>query len=141
MPIDTRVFTAGQSGTTTTTPQLTKRTRKRTKIVATIGPASSSEEVVRALFQAGINLARLNMSHGDHSDHLHRLQLTRRISNELERPVAVLADLQGPKIRTGRLKDNQPVEWKVGDQVVITVADCPEGTAKQIGRASCRERV
>jgi pyruvate kinase len=133
MPIDTRVFTAGTSHTNASAHNLTIRTRKRTKIVATIGPASSSEDVVRALFQAGINLARLNMSHGDHSDHLARLQLIRRISKELERPVAILADLQGPKIRTGRLKDNQPVEWNVGDQVVITVADCPEGTAKRIG--------
>ncbi len=133
MPIDTRVFTAGTKVPAGPPNHLTKRTRKRTKIVATIGPASSSEEVMRALFQAGINMARLNMSHGDHSDHLARLQLIRRISRELERPVAVLADLQGPKIRTGRLKDNQPVEWKVGDQVVITVADCPEGTAKRIG--------
>ena len=133
MPIDTRVFTAGTSGNSTVTHHLTKRTRKRTKIVATLGPASNNEEVIRALFQAGINLARLNMSHGDHSDHLARLQMIRRISKELERPVAILADLQGPKIRTGRLKDNQPVEWKVGDQVVITVADCPEGTAKRVG--------
>ncbi len=133
MPIDTRVFTAGTNAPASSSTQLTKRTRKRTKIVATIGPASSSEEVMRALFQAGINMARLNMSHGDHSDHLARLQLIRRISKELERPVAVLADLQGPKIRTGRLKDNQPVEWKLGDQVVITVADCPEGTAKRVG--------
>ena len=133
MPIDTRVFTAGSQAPASPPNQLTKRTRKRTKIVATIGPASSSEEVMRSLFKAGINMARLNMSHGDHSDHLARLQLIRRISKELERPVAVLADLQGPKIRTGRLKDNQPVEWKMGDQVVITVADCPEGTAKRVG--------
>ena len=133
MPIDTRVFTAGANAPAGTSNQLTKRTRKRTKIVATIGPASSSEEVMRALFQAGINLARLNMSHGDHSDHLARLQLIRRISKELERPVAILADLQGPKIRTGRLKDNQPVEWKTGDHIIITVADCPEGTAKRVG--------
>jgi pyruvate kinase len=130
MPIDTRVFVSGQ---TVQAVQLTQRARKRTKIVATIGPASTSEEVVRGMFQAGMNVARLNMSHGEHSDHLHRLQLVRRLSKELERPVAVLADLQGPKIRTGKLKDNQPVEWKVGDHVVITVSPCPEGTRERIG--------
>ncbi len=131
MPIDTRVFVAGESAASSL--HLTKRARKRTKIVATIGPACSSEDVLREMFRAGMNVARLNMSHGDHKDHLERLQLIRRISKELERPVAVLADLQGPKIRTGRMKDNQPVEWKVGDLVVITVADCPEGTAKRVG--------
>ena len=85
MPIDTRVFVSGQ---TVQAAQLTQRARKRTKIVATIGPASTSEEVVRGMFQAGMNVARLNMSHGDHADHLHRLQLFRRLSMELERPVA-----------------------------------------------------
>jgi pyruvate kinase len=133
MTIDTRVFVAGESLTSHSANQTTKRARKRTKIVATIGPASTSDEVMRGMFQAGMNVARLNMSHGDHSDHLKRLQMIRTISKELERPVAILADLQGPKIRTGRLKDNQPVEWKAGDQVVITVADCPEGTAARVG--------
>lgn len=129
MSIDTRVFVAEGSPT----GQITKRARKRTKIVATIGPASTSPEVIRAMFHAGMNVARLNMSHGDHSDHLKRLQMVRQISKELERPVAVLADLQGPKIRTGKLKDNQPVEWKGGAKVVITVAECPEGTAQRVG--------
>ncbi len=129
MPTDTRVFMADSSHS----GNITRRARKRTKIVATIGPASTSEEVLRAMFHAGMNVARLNMSHGDHSDHLLRLQLVRKISRELERPVAVLADLQGPKIRTGRLKDNIPVEWKAGAKVVITVGDCPEGTAERVG--------
>jgi pyruvate kinase len=132
MSIDTRVFVAGDSAITQSS-NITKRARKCTKIVATIGPACSSESVMRQLFKAGINVARLNMSHGEHADHLANLQLIRRISHELERPVAVLADLQGPKIRTGRLIDNKPVEWRVGDQVIITVADCPEGTAKRVG--------
>ncbi len=112
---------------------LTGRARKMTKVVATIGPASSDETVLRAMFHAGMNVARLNMSHGEHADHLARLQLVRRLSLELERPIAVLADLQGPKIRTGRLKDSIPVMWTPGMRTVITVAECPEGTALKVG--------
>ncbi len=113
--------------------KLTKRARKMTKVVATIGPASESEQVMRNLFYAGMNVARLNMSHGDHADHSQRLELLRRLSKELERPVAILADLQGPKIRTGRLKGGTPVEWKPGAKTIITVADCPEGSAERVG--------
>jgi pyruvate kinase len=130
MSIDTRPFVSSDSANAA---KFTQRARKRTKIVATLGPACSSEPVMRELFKAGINVARFNMSHGDHSDHLARLEMIRRISKELERPVAVLADLQGPKIRTGKLKDNKPVQWRVGDKVVITVAPCPEGTAQRVG--------
>jgi pyruvate kinase len=113
--------------------RLTRRARKMTKVVATIGPASESEEVMRSMFHAGMNVARLNMSHGDHQDHLNRLELLRRLSREIERPIAILADLQGPKIRTGRLKGGTPVEWKSGSTIVITVADCPEGSAERVG--------
>ncbi|HYE04899.1 MAG TPA: pyruvate kinase [Planctomycetota bacterium] len=112
---------------------LTRRGRKRTKVVATIGPGSTNEECLRAMFHAGMNVARLNMSHGEHADHLERLQLVRRLSKEMERPIAILIDLQGPKIRTGRLAGGQPVEWKKGAKTVITVGDCPEGTAARVG--------
>jgi pyruvate kinase len=112
---------------------LTRRARKKTKVVATIGPASSDPEILRALCHAGMNVVRFNMSHGDHADHLKRLLLVRSISEELERPVAVMADLQGPKIRTGRLKDDEPVVWKTGTSTIITVNPCPEGTAELVG--------
>ena len=112
---------------------LTRRARKMTKIVATMGPSSSSEEVMRNLMHAGMNVARLNMSHGDHSDHAARLNMLRTLSQELQRPVAVLADLQGPKIRTGRLIGGTPVEWKVGAKTIITVAECPDGSAARVG--------
>ena len=113
--------------------RLTHRARKMTKVVATIGPASETEAILRSMFHAGMNVARLNMSHGDHADHLRRLELLHRLSHELERPIAILADLQGPKIRTGRLIGGTPVTWTAGDEVVITVAECPEGTAKRVG--------
>ncbi|MCW5852686.1 MAG: pyruvate kinase [Anaerolineae bacterium] len=76
----------------------------RTKIVATIGPASEGEDRLRALIQAGLNVARLNMSHGTHDDHGRRLAAIRRVADELGVQVAVLADLQGPKLRIGALE-------------------------------------
>jgi len=115
------------------TTTLTKRARKRTKVVATIGPASTDPEVIRAMCHAGMNVVRLNMSHGDHADHQKRLDLVRSIGKELERPVGILADLQGPKIRTGRLKGGEPVAWTAGAKTVITVAECPEGSAARVG--------
>ncbi len=113
--------------------ELTRRARKMTKVVATIGPASETPDVVRNLLHAGMNVTRLNMSHGDHADHARRLNLVRSLSKELERPVAILADLQGPKIRTGRLIGGTPVEWKLGAKTIITVAECPDGTAERVG--------
>ncbi len=114
-------------------PNLTPRFQKRTKIVATVGPASSHPEVLRAMFRAGMNVARLNMSHGTHETHQASLELIRQLSRETERPVAILADLQGPKIRTGKLAGDAPVELHADAELVITVADCPEGTASRVG--------
>ncbi len=110
---------------------LTRRGRKRTKIVATLGPATDSEDVLTALCHAGMNVARLNMSHGDHARHLARLELVRRVSATTERPIGVLADLQGPKIRLGDFL--APVHWTEGDAVVITTAPCAAGTAQRVG--------
>ena len=111
----------------------TKRGRKRTKVIATLGPASENEETLTAMFQAGMNVARLNMSHGDHADHQARLDLVRSISRKTQRPIAALADLQGPKIRTGRLKDNQSVMLVEGKELVITTAEWPEGDVNKVG--------
>ncbi len=79
----------------------------RTKIVATIGPASSSPEVLKQMFQAGMNVARLNFSHGSYSDHAQMVSLLRSVSEELDTPITLLQDLQGPKIRVGQLPDGQ----------------------------------
>jgi pyruvate kinase len=75
----------------------------RTKIVATLGPASSSPDVVRQLIQAGMDVARLNFSHGSHDDHARQIATLRALSRELDTPVTILQDLQGPKIRVGQL--------------------------------------
>jgi pyruvate kinase len=77
--------------------------RRRTKIVATLGPASSSTETLHALIDAGMDVARLNLSHGEHEDHTARAQLVRGIQEEIGRPLAIIADLQGPKLRIGDL--------------------------------------
>ena len=95
---------------------------RRAKIVCTMGPATSSEEGIAALLDAGMNVARLNFSHGDYADHeliYHRL---RDAAKSADKALAILADLQGPKIRLGRFEDG-PHEWPTGEQVTITVAD------------------
>ncbi len=88
--------------------------RRHTKIIGTLGPASSSYEVQKQLIEAGLNVARLNFSHGDHETHARNIESIRRASRELGRPVALLQDLQGPKIRVGRLVGGQ-MEIKTGE--------------------------
>ncbi|MBT0959548.1 pyruvate kinase [Denitromonas iodatirespirans] len=90
-----------------------KRDRKA-KILATLGPASSSEETIRALFEAGADVFRLNFSHGSHDDHKARFDLIRALERHSGRPVGVLADLQGPKLRVGAFADG-PVQLVEGD--------------------------
>ena len=76
---------------------------RRTKIVATLGPASDSPEKLRALVAAGMDAARLNLSHGAHEDHAERARRVREVEAEVGRPIALIADLQGPKLRIGEL--------------------------------------
>jgi len=95
---------------------------RRAKIVCTMGPATSSEEGIAALLDAGMNVARMNFSHGDHTDHKVIYERLRSAATAAGKPLAVLADLQGPKIRLGRFADG-PHEWSTGDQVTITVDD------------------
>ncbi len=91
----------------------------RTKIVATIGPASREPDVLRALIRAGMDVARLNFSHGDQEYHGENLQRIRRAAQEAGKPVAVLMDLQGPKLRVGRLPD-EGVTLVQGQEVTLT---------------------
>jgi pyruvate kinase len=95
---------------------------RRAKIVCTLGPATDSPERCRALVEAGMDVARLNFSHGEHSEHGRRFHEVRQAAMAAGRNVAVLADLQGPKIRLGRFSDG-PVEWLTGERVRITVED------------------
>ncbi len=96
---------------------------RRTKIVCTIGPATNSEENLEQLIRAGMNVARLNFSHGTHEEHLQVLQRVRAIAERLGCPIAVLQDLQGPKIRTGLLQDGKAVTLVDSTQITITTRD------------------
>lgn len=79
--------------------------QRRTKIVSTLGPASSDKDTIRGLIAAGVNVARMNFSHGTHDEHRQRIDCVRKVSQELGKDVAILQDLQGPKIRVGPMKD------------------------------------
>jgi pyruvate kinase len=96
---------------------------RRGKIVCTLGPATSTDESVRALVEAGMDVARMNFSHGDYIDHKAAYDRVRAASDVTGRAVGLLADLQGPKIRLGRFADG-PTYWADGETVRITVADC-----------------
>jgi len=95
---------------------------RRAKIVCTLGPAVSDPERIRGLVDAGMDVARLNFSHGSHADHESMYRLVREAAEASGRAVGVLADLQGPKIRLGRFADTK-VEWRTGDAVQITSDD------------------
>src|SRR5918998_2758225 len=103
---------------------------RRAKIVCTLGPATGSLEQVTALVESGMDVARLNFSHGAHADHERAYRLVREASDRTGRAVAILADLQGPKIRLGTFADG-PVHWETGGRVCITVDDV-EGTAERV---------
>jgi len=93
---------------------------RRAKIVATIGPATQSEEALEKAIRAGMNVARLNFSHGTHEDHLKVIQRLRNLSKKLHAPVTILQDLQGPKIRVGKF-ENGSIELEQGAKVTITM--------------------
>ena len=106
--------------------------QRRAKIVATLGPASNTEPVFRDLVRAGVDVVRLNFSHGTHAEKLALIQMIRKVSREERKPLCILGDLQGPKIRTSKLKDRQPVLLKAGQRLTITPREVP-GTAALVG--------
>ena len=97
---------------------------RRAKIVATLGPATSSPETLRRLVEAGLDVARINLSHGTHDDHHASLTNLRQAAKDADRAVGVLADLQGPKIRVGTFPGG-PIELAAGDEFTITTEDTP----------------
>jgi len=100
-----------------------KPSPRRAKIICTIGPACSTEAAMRDLLRRGMDIARLNFSHGTHEDHAHNVQRLRRAAEREGRTVCILQDLQGPKIRTGPLERHEPVLLKTGSVVTITPQD------------------
>lgn len=103
---------------------------RRTKIVCTLGPATATEDRIRELVDSGMDVARLNFSHGEHADHAANYEKVRKAADAQSRAVAILADLQGPKIRLGRFIDGK-VLWARGEEVRITVDDV-EGTHDRV---------
>ncbi|MGB2669613.1 MAG: pyruvate kinase, partial [Candidatus Acidiferrum sp.] len=95
---------------------------RHSKIVCTIGPASHSPRMISRLIKAGMDVARLNFSHGTHDEHAQIIASLRAAAVEHEKPIAILADLQGPKIRTGPLAGSRPVFLRAGQRFTITTA-------------------
>jgi pyruvate kinase len=106
-------------------------TLRKTKIVATLGPASSSEEMIARMIVAGVDVVRLNFSHGSAEDHIQRAETVRSIALKLGRPVGVLCDLQGPKIRIGKFELGS-VKLAAGDTFILD-ADCKLGNQQRVG--------
>ena len=104
--------------------------RKKTKIVATLGPASMSETTLGKMIKNGLNVARLNFSHGSHNEHLGRLKMARSVANNLGKRLAILQDLSGPKIRIGEVIEGG-ITLKAGKTVILTTEKCL-GTDKKI---------
>jgi pyruvate kinase len=106
--------------------------QRKTKIVATVGPASESKESLIQFAKAGVNVFRLNFSHGTHEDHLQRLKTIREISKELDLNLSILQDLQGPKIRT-QLVENNGVVLEAGKQLIFAMDENLLGTSEKVG--------
>src|SRR5262245_39501249 len=106
------------------------RRERFTKIVATLGPASSSPERLRALFEAGADEFRLNFSHGTPDDHKQRVDLLRALEKQYKHPIAILMDLQGPKLRLGTLAKG-PMELAKGQKIRLDMDPAP-GTAERV---------
>ena len=103
---------------------------KKTKIVATLGPASSSRETIKAMMENGVNVFRINFSHADHKDVLERIKIVRELNVSLGFHVAILADLQGPKLRVGKMTEGTVVS--VGQEVIFTTDSVALGTSNAI---------
>ena len=95
---------------------------KKTKIVCTIGPASDSLETLKTLMQSGMNVCRLNFSHGSHEEHLQRIKNIKQAREELDLPIAIMLDTKGPEIRLGDFGVDQ-VQLSIGDQFTLTTRD------------------
>ncbi len=104
---------------------------RKAKILATLGPASNTQEKIEAILNAGVSAVRINMSHGTQKEHTEAIANVRAAAAKLKRAVAILVDLSGPKIRTRTLKDGQPVELKVGESFTLTTREV-EGNEREV---------
>ncbi len=104
---------------------------RRTKIVATIGPVSESDDMFDRLIAAGMDVARMNFSHGSHEEHAERIRRARAAAQRAGKPLTILQDLQGPKIRTGKLVNGEPIQLRTGSRFTITTHDML-GTSERV---------
>src|SRR6478735_768077 len=111
-------------------PTLSRRDFRHTKIICTLGPVSSSEEVLRQMATAGMNIARFNMSHGNHQTHGEMMQVIKKLNRELNHPIAILLDTQGPEIRTGERSEG--LQLDAGDEVTLTVNPAEAGEPRTV---------
>ena len=95
---------------------------RKTKIICTIGPATSSEEMMRRLIENGMNVARLNFSHGEHATHKRAIELIKRLRGEYGKPISIMLDTKGPEIRVKKFK-NGGAELKDGSEFILTAVD------------------
>ncbi|MBC7901742.1 MAG: hypothetical protein H7070_17015 [Saprospiraceae bacterium] len=101
---------------------------RKAKILATLGPASNTQATIEMMIQSGVNAVRINMSHGTQAEHAESINNARAAAEVLKRPLSILVDLSGPKIRTRTLKDGLPVELIVGEEFIITSRDIVGGS-------------
>src|SRR5688572_19200872 len=98
---------------------------RKTKIIATLGPASQSDAAIRELIDAGVDVFRFNFSHGTHQGHADLMARVRLAAQQTTRTIAFLQDLSGPKIRTGLLRGHTPLQLEIGDALTIVIGDAP----------------
>lgn len=108
--------------------------QKRTKIICTLGPSVDSDEVLEELIRCGMNVARLNFSHGSHAEHAERIERVKRVREKLGTPTAIMLDTKGPEIRTGTLTGGEPVQLRAGQTLVLT-ANAIEGDASRVSQS------
>ena len=103
---------------------------KKTKIICTLGPSSDTEEVLTKMIQAGMNVARLNFSHGTHEEHLQKINTVKKVRNKLHVPLPIMLDTKGPEFRIGTFKDGK-ITLHAGDEFTFTTEDI-EGDDKRV---------
>ena len=113
---------------------------KRTKIICTLGPAVDDDETIRRLIEEGMDVARLNFSHGSHAEHAERIARLKRVREEMGSPCALLLDTKGPEIRTGTLAAGEPVSLEEGARITLTARECEGGAERVFQSASVLPR-
>ena len=111
------------------------KAHKCTKIICTLGPAVDSDEAIESLIEAGMDVARLNFSHGSHAEHAERIARVKRVREKMHSACAIMLDTKGPEIRTGRLADGAPVTLEEGASITLTTDEI-EGDAHRVTQSA-----